>query len=94
MKRFVLESEEKSRICKKMSALLDEYNYKYSIEALDDIVDEWANQKQELISTLSTHPNYNPEEFAIVFSTDYERKINTSTAFRFSEWVINASRKI
>ena len=87
MKRFVLEPKEKSRICEKMSALLDEYDYNYSIEALDDIVEEWAKQKQELISALSTHPNYNPEEFAIVFSTDYERKIDIRASVHFRDWI-------
>lgn len=94
MKKFVLEPEERMIIRKKMESLLDEYDYNYSIKYLDDIVEEWAKQKQELISILSTHPNYNPEEFAIVFSTDYERSIDPNASIFFSKWLIRASKEI
>jgi hypothetical protein len=80
---------ERNSILNDMERLLDEYNYEYSICALDEIVDEWASNKSELIEAFKKHPNYLDGKFMIVFSTNYERAFDKKAIYKFSEWLMN-----
>ena len=70
-----------------MEQLLDEYNYYYTEDALDKIIDEWASQKAELITAFKKHPNYLAGKFMIAFDYDYERVCDRKQAVRFGDWV-------
>lgn len=66
---------------------LDDRRYDYNGFALNKILNEWKEAKQNLLCLLSKHPNWNPEKFMIAFDEDYSRKRDTNTAFRFTDWV-------
>ena len=89
----IITLEERNAIISNMEALLAEYDYTYTRNALEGIIDEWASQKQEFITAFKRHPNYIPEEYAIVFSMDYERKINLAGVNDFTWWVTWQGKK-
>ena len=68
-----------------LKELLDEYDYEYTTDALDSIIDEWAKQKAPLIEAFKNHPNYVDGKFMIVFDTNYDREINTDVLYNFKE---------
>ena len=76
-------------ILNNMESLLEEYDYNYTTKALNTIIDEWANQKQELIAAFKRHPNYLEGEFCIAFSADYERTITKEPSANFSTWLLD-----
>ena len=90
----ILTENEHSHILNNMKDLLEEYDYTYTINALSTIIDEWANQKQELIAAFKRHPNYLESEFCIAFGADYERTITKEPSDNFANWLCNALRSI
>lgn len=83
----IITENERNIILSNMKSLLEEYDYEYTTKALNTIIDEWANQKQELIAAFKRHPNYLENEFCIAFSTDYERTITKVPSKNFSAWL-------
>lgn len=75
--------EERASILRNMKALLDEYGYTHTDEALDIIVDKWSNNKGTLIEAFKKHPQYIDGKFLIAFDTDYERDIDTRAIENF-----------
>lgn len=83
----MLTTNERNYLLNSMEELLDEYDYSYTTDALDGIIDEWARQKAGLIEAFKKHPNYIEGKFMIAFDADYERKIDREASCRFSYWL-------
>lgn len=85
--------EETRNILGNMKELLSEYDYMYDGWALEKIIDEWANQKAELIEAFKKHPKYVEGEFLIAFDQNYERDIDKDEAERFYHYILNVASK-
>lgn len=83
----IITAKERNYLLTCMETLLDEYDYAYSVDALDDIIDAWEKAKGDLIQAFKKHPNYLDGQFMIAFTTDYERKVNNHASFVFSDWL-------
>lgn len=79
--------EERNYLMDNMEDLLSEYDYKYTEDALDKIIDEWNHQKAGLIEAFKKHPNYVEGKFMIAFDADYERSIDPMASRSFSNWL-------
>lgn len=90
----ILTKNEHDAILRNMENLLSEYNYIYSEDALNTIIDTWAEQKQDLLSAFKRHPNYVENEFCIAFSSDYERTVDLEESCRFSNWITTSIRDV
>ena len=85
----IITKEERETLLDQMENLLDEYDYQYTDRALNEIIDTWANNKKDLITSFKKHPNYLEGKFMIVFSHDFERGIDLNALEIFKSWVIN-----
>ena len=83
----MITNNEKEFILNEMKNLLDEYDYNYSTWSLDNIVEEWAKQKADLIEMFKKHPNYIEGKFLIAFVQDYEREISRDTILNFKNYI-------
>ena len=83
----MLNTNERNYLLNSMQELLVEYDYEYSVSALEDIIDEWTRQKWELIQAFKKHPNYIEGKFMIAFSADYERTVNKVASRAFRDWL-------
>lgn len=88
VKEIITEEERKS-LLKDMEHLLDEYDYDYTDEALNKIIDTWAENKADLITAFKKHPNYLEGKFMIAFSHDYARRVDARGIIAFRRWVLN-----
>ena len=88
---YELTANEKSYLLNSMVKLLKEYDYEYAIDALEDILDEWARQKATLINAFKKHPNYVDGKFLIAFDYDYERGFDNSVFRRFTRYIYDVS---
>lgn len=79
--------EERNYLLNSMEDLLDEYDYKYTTDALSEIIDEWSRQKAGLIDAFKKHPNYVKGKFMIAFDADYERSIDAKASYSFRNWL-------
>ena len=84
---MMLTQSEREYLLESMTALLDEYDYDYSEQALDDILDVWEGKKATLLEAFKKHPNYVDGKFMIAFNVDYERPLNESGAKAFWYWL-------
>lgn len=84
-----LTAQEKQYIRNSMIKLFDEYNYNYTLWALDSIIEEWAEQKETLIEAFKRHPNYIDGKFMIAFANDYHREIDFRTIGNFIKYIKN-----
>lgn len=89
----VITKEEKEKIVNDMRELLIEYDYNYEMFALETIVDEWADQKAELISAFKKHPNYIDGKFMIAFNSDFERTFDKAAITKFGKWLMYVIRE-
>lgn len=83
----IITMEERNYLMESMENLLSEYDYKYTEDALDKIIDEWSRQKEVLIEAFKTHPNYIEGKFMIAFDADYERSIDPMASRNFWCWL-------
>ena len=83
----MITEQERKLILDEMKKLLDEYNYDYEVFALNEIIDEWDDQKSKLIDAFKKHPNYIEGKFLIAFDTNYDRNINIKAVNEFSEYL-------
>ena len=87
----MLTASEREYLLNSMEDLLTEYDYKYTVDALETIIDEWDRQKGGLVEAFKKHPNYVEGKFMIAFDSDYERKIDVHASTDFGRWLrINA----
>lgn len=89
MEKQIISMKEKENIMANIQQLLEEYDYEYTEEAINKIINRWAEQKADLINLLSKHPNYVDGEFLIAFNTDWNREINGDGAFEFAQWILD-----
>ena len=89
MEKQIISMKEKENIMANIQHILDEYDYEYTEEAINKIINRWAEQKADLINLLSKHPNYVDGEFLIAFNKDWNREINTDGAFEFAKWILS-----
>lgn len=87
MEKQIISMEEKENIMANIQHILDEYDYEYTEEAINKIINRWAEQKADLINLLSKHPNYVDGQFLIAFNKDWNREINADGAFEFAKWI-------
>ncbi len=85
---MITETERKYLI-DSMTDLLSEYDYDYSLNALNIIIDEWAHEKSGLIEAFKRHPNYVEGKFLIAFDKDYSRDFDVKGIRYFKEWLID-----
>jgi hypothetical protein len=87
----IITEKERAYLLNSMEELLDEYDYSYTSEALEEIIDTWKDEKGGLIAAFKKHPNYLEGKFMIAFDADYERKIDRNASYHFKHWIINTA---
>lgn len=75
-------------------ALLSEYDYDWTDAGLDQIYDVWSEQKENLIEMLSRHPNWDSENFRIVFDANIRRERDQSQVEEFVKWASSNAKRI
>lgn len=86
--------QEKTYLIRSMKNLLDEYDYEWDTDALDTIIEHWANAKSDLIQAFKNHPNYLDGQFMIAFDTDYERVVDKKASRRFSSYLTTSCFRV
>jgi hypothetical protein len=72
----IITNEEREYLLESMEDLLEKYDYAYTEDALDTIIDEWARNKENLIAAFKKHPNYIKDRFMIAFKQGFQRVQN------------------
>lgn len=83
----IITDEERNMLLKNMKGLLDQYDYQYTEEALNKIIDTWATNKADLITAFKRHPNYLEGKFMIVFSHNFNRDVDKEEIVKFRTWL-------
>lgn len=83
---YVLSEEMRTELLEEMKELLLKYHYHPTDEALNKIIDEWCENKGDLIRLFEKHPNYNGK-FQIAFDHDYDRVIDFQEIDNFRSWL-------
>lgn len=78
---------ERMAILDNMRELLTKYDYEYTDEALEKIVDTWTSRKAVLIDAFKKHPNYVDGKFLIAFDTDFERTVDKRAIIDFENYL-------
>ena len=86
----IINDEERKVLLEDMKGLLSEYDYQYTEEALNKIIDTWATNKAELITAIKKHPNYLQGKFMIVFSHNFDRTVDKTAINGFKKWLLNS----
>ena len=90
---YITEMERKNLI-NNLENLLDEYDYEYTVDALDHIIDVWEENKGDLISHFKKHPNYVEGKFIIAFTNDFERGLDSRAISNFAWWLIRNADEV
>lgn len=90
---YELTTTERAYLLTSMQNLLDEYDYEYQNNALNEIIDEWASQKATLINAFKKHPNYVDGKFLIAFDYNYERGLDIDVILSFSRYLDDVIRQ-
>ena len=85
----IITDEERNALLENMKDLLDEYDYQYTEEALNKIINTWATNKADLITAFKKHPNYLEGKFMIVFSHNFNRNVDVREIVNFRNWLID-----
>lgn len=85
----IITDEERNALLENMKGLLDEYDYQYTEEALNKIINTWATNKADLITAFKKHPNYLQGKFMIVFSHNFNRNVDRDVVRSFRQWLFN-----
>lgn len=88
---MLITAQEREYLLSSMRTLLNEYDYDFTIDALDEIIDTWVEAKANLIQAFKKHPNYIEGKFMIAFDTDYERVVNKKGSSDFSRYILQVS---
>ena len=86
----IITDEERRSLLHDMEALLSEYDYEYTEEALNKIINTWATNKADLIKAFKKHPHYLEGKFMIVFSHNFNRDVNIDILNEFKAWLLRA----
>ena len=85
----IITDEERNMLLDNMKFLLDQYDYQYTDEALNKIIDTWATNKADLITAFKRHPNYLEGKFMIVFSHNFNREVDKDEIANFRTWLLS-----
>lgn len=85
----IISEKEREMLLKEMENLLDKYDYNYSEDALNKIINTWAEDKADLITAFKKHPNYLEGKFMIVFSHNFSRDVDMNAINNFREWLFS-----
>ena len=85
----IITDEERNMLLDNMKFLLDQYDYQYTDEALNKIIDTWATNKADLITAFKRHPNYLEGKFMIVFSHNFNREVDKEEIAKFRTWLLS-----
>jgi hypothetical protein len=85
----IITDEERDMLLDNMKFLLDQYDYQYTDEALNKIIDTWATNKADLITAFKRHPNYLEGKFMIVFSHNFNREVDKDEINKFRTWLLS-----
>ncbi|MEG1603566.1 MAG: hypothetical protein RR340_08120, partial [Cloacibacillus sp.] len=69
------------KIQAQVEVVLDGYNVDYSHSQIKALVGQWYLAKEDLISVLRNHPNWNEDDLAVAFNADIERKIDVDAFY-------------
>lgn len=86
-KKVIFTEEQKEKLVKEMSELLEEYGYRYEYSALNEIIDKWFEAKESIIRILSKHPNWNPNKFQVQFNHTFNRVLDEKARRKFFSWI-------
>lgn len=86
----IITDEERNALLENMKGLLDEYDYQYTEEALNKIINTWVTNKADLIIAFKKHPNYLEGKFMIVFSHNFDRNVDVREIVNFRNWLIDS----
>ena len=86
----LVNNEIKETMVNNIIKAIEKYNWNYTRTAIEKIVNVWANNKGNLISILSKHPNWNPEKMYIHFNADYTRSFDPEAIKEFKGYIYNA----
>lgn len=86
----IINDEERKVLLEDMKRLLSEYDYQYTEDALNKIIDTWATNKADLITAIKKHPNYLQGKFMIVFSHNFDRTVDKTAINGFKKWLLNS----
>lgn len=84
----MINENERNKIIENMKDLLEDYKYDFTIDGIEAIVDEWAEQKETLIEAFKTHPNYVDGEFFIKISASFERGYSEDAINKFQDYIL------
>lgn len=85
----IISEQEREMLLEEMENLLDKYDYNYSEDALNKIIDTWAEDKADLITAFKKHPNYLEGKFMIVFSHNFSRNVDMNAISHFRRWLFS-----
>lgn len=85
----MITQKERESLVTPMESLLKKYNYKYTVEALNKIIDEWDHQKSWLVEAFKKHPGYVKGQFMIVVDDEYQRGVDVNGCRKFSNWWVS-----
>jgi hypothetical protein len=86
-KKMAIMENERQAILDNMRELLEKYDYEYTNDALEKIVDTWESNKATLIEAFKKHPKYVDGKFLIAFDADFERGVDRTAIDKFSSWL-------
>lgn len=82
----MITEKERESLVASLESLLQKYNYKYTVEALNKVIDEWDRQKGWLIEAFKKHPGYVEGQFMIVVDDEYRREVDVNGCRKFTQW--------
>jgi|GEM_PF-3233347 len=78
----------KQKIAQEVMEVLNDYEWNYSSNEIDNLVDRWAVAKDTLRNILSKHPNWNDDAQAVILTYKDERRFDKDEYLdRFQELI-------
>lgn len=72
-----------------MIKVLNMYDITYGKEAIDKIINIWADNKAPLMEVLKHHPNWNEDKCYVAFDQNIKGQPDEDKIYNFIEWVID-----
>ena len=89
---YTLSKEERAKLVEVATRLLEEYDYDFTDDGINAIIDEWIANKGWLVNLFSQHENYNGN-FQIVLPTTLKRPVDHDGINKFVDWAIEELKK-
>ena len=91
---YEISNEKKEELVREMKTVLEDVEWQPETYALRKIINQWLERKNNLLSILSKHPNWDPDRYYIHFDTDYTREFDTSEMSMFIDFLTRVYRKM